>query len=126
MKRGWIALILLGIVLFTGTAEYIYVSGSADMYIAMLEEADGHMEKNEAAKALSVAERLDYRFTGQSGALNAFMFHNEISDIAGDIAMLRRYAQAGDVSEFLATSAHAKRQIIILKNAQRIKWENIF
>ena len=125
MKRGWIALIMIALSLICGVTEYIYVNSNADIYAAMLTDADEKMMKSEIAEAESVAQRLDYRFRTQSGMFNTFMYHSEVGAISCDLAMLQRYAQTGSTEEFLATSAKAKREIMNIKNEKALRWDNI-
>ena len=68
----------------------------------------------------------DNRFKKQSGIFNIFMYHSEMEHISCDLAMLRRYAQTGATSDFLATSACAKREILAIRDRKVLKWENIF
>lgn len=126
MKRGWIALAMIALSLILGGIEYGYVTMNVDAYVQMLDDADDKMAHNLVYEAQSVAERLDNRFRKQSGIFNVFMYHSEVGHISSDLAMLRRYAQTGSVEEFLATSACAKREILTIRDAKLLKWENIF
>ena len=126
MKRGWIALAMLGLAMLLGGIEYVYVTSNADAYIKMLDSADEKMRHNEVLEAETEAEKLDNRFRKQSGIFNIFMFHSEVGHISSDLAMLRQYARTGDKEDFLATSACAGRKIQDIKNSKLMKWENIF
>lgn len=126
MKRGWIAIIMIALSLILGGAEYIYVTANADAYIRMLDDADEKMAHNEVYAAEEAARKVDNRFRKQSGVFNIFMFHSDIGHISSDLAMLRRYAQTGDVEDFLATSACAKQKIQSIRESKMMKWENIF
>ena len=126
MKRGWIALVMIALSLLFGGIEYLYVTANADAYLQMLEEADEKMADNKTYEAASVARRLDNRFQKQSGVFNIFMYHSEIGHIASDLAMLEKYAQAGATGDFLATSACARRKLLMIRSAKLIRWENIF
>ncbi|WP_407383275.1 DUF4363 family protein [Ruminococcus sp.] len=126
MKRGWIALAMIALSLILGGIEYGYVTMNVDAYVQMLDDADDKMTHSLVYEAQSVAERLDNRFRKQSGIFNIFMYHSEVGHISSDLAMLRRYAQTGSVEEFLATSACAKREILTIRDAKLLKWENIF
>ena len=79
-----------------------------------------------AARAREIAERADCRFSNQAGIYDIFMFHSDVTDIGNSLASLRRYAQTGDASEFLAASARIKRTFISLSKALSPKLENIF
>ena len=92
----------------------------------MLDEADDKMEHSLIKDAESVVRRLDHRFRSESGVLNMFMTHGGADNISSDLAMLCRYAQTGDTDEFLATSARAKREILILRESKALSWGNIF
>ena len=92
----------------------------------MLDDADEKMADNRMDEALSVAERLDHRFQNQSAWLSIFMYHSEVNDVAYELAKMRRYAQTGDVEDFLATSAVAKREILDIRDSKTLKWENVF
>lgn len=126
MKRGWIALIMIAVSLLLGGIEYIYVTANADAYIKMLDDADEKMAHSEIYEAESAAQRLDNRFQKQSAVFNIFMYHSEIGHISCDLAMLRRYARTGETAEFLATSACARREILAIRSAKLLRWENIF
>ena len=114
MKRAWIALGLILAALLIGGVDYLYTSTTANIYTEMLNEADAHMEKNEAYEAQSVTERLDHRFNEDKRILHIFSFHSDINNIGNDLAALRRYAQTGNTADYLATSAQAKRKILAL------------
>lgn len=126
MKRGWIALMMFILSLILGGYEYLYVNNSTDIYVQMLDDADEKMANNRMDEALSVAERLDHRFMNQTAIMSVFMYHSEVNNVAYELAKLRRYAQTGDVEEFLATSAKAKREIMDIKDSKTLKWENVF
>lgn len=126
MKRGWAALILFLIAAAIGVTEYVYVDTSTRMCIDMLNEADRHMEKNEMYEAQEIAGRIDNRFCSQAAVYDVFLFHSEVADISGRLAALRRYAQIGDVSEFLAASAGIKRSLTSIHNSRIPMWENVF
>ncbi len=114
MKRGWIALGLILALLALGVTEYIYTAKTAEIYTGMLNEADAHMEKNEAYEARSVTERLDHRFNEDKQILGVFSFHSDVNAIGYDFAALRRFAQTGNTADYLATSAQAKRKILAI------------
>lgn len=126
MKRGWIAVIMIALSLICGGYEYWYVTANTEIYVEMLEDADGKMEKNQIQEAESVAQRLDYRFRKDSGTLNMFTTHCDTGDISCDLAMLQRYAQTGDTEEFLATSAKARREIMGLRHSKEFSIGNVF
>ena len=126
MKRGWIAVVMIALSLMCGGFEYIYVTGNADVYAGMLDEADDKMEHSLIKEAESVVRRLDHRFKSESGVLNMFMNHSGADNISSDLAMLCRYAQTGDTEEFLAASARAKREILTLRESKDLSWSNIF
>ena len=125
MKRGWIALILMAISILNGAAEYLYVTTNTEAYIVMLDEADAFIAENRISEAQTTAEKLDYRFSKQSPVFNIFMYHCDVSGIGSDLAMLTRYARTGEVGEFLATSAKARREIMNVHNAKLLNWENL-
>lgn len=126
MKRGWIAIVMIALSLICGGFEYIYVTGNANVYAGMLDDADDKMEHSLIKDAESVVRRLDHRFKSESGVLNMFMNHGGADNISSDLAMLCRYAQTGDTEEFLATSARAKREILTMRESKRLSWGNIF
>lgn len=105
--------------------ENIYVTMNSAVYLNMLNEADADMEQNMVEEALSIVERLDYRFDKQSKVFESLMYHSEIGAVSSDLAMLRRYAQTGDTGEFLATSAKAKREIVTISNDRLPRIENL-
>lgn len=125
MKRGWIALGLIVFSLILGGVEYLHTATVTKVYTEMLNEADAHMEKNEAYEAQSVAERLDHRFNEDKNVLDIFSFHSDINAIAIDLAALRRFSQTGNTADFLALSAQAKRRIIIMSELRKPRLGNI-
>lgn len=125
MKRGWIALGLIALSLIIGGAEYLYTTNAAKIYTEMLNEADAHMEHNEAYEAQSVTERLDHRFNEDKNILDTFSFHSDINAIANDLGALRRFSQTGNTADFLALSAQTKRRIITLSELRIPRLENI-
>ena len=119
-------MIMTALAILIAVSEYLYISTSSTVYVEMLNEADALMEQNEAARAREIAERADCRFSNQAGIYDIFMFHSDVTDIGNSLASLRRYAQTGDASEFLAASARIKRTFISLSKALSPKLENIF
>ncbi len=125
MKRGIIALLIVIAVAAFTLYQYFYITSSADIYIEMLSTAEEQIEQNAITDAQETVEKLDHRFTLGERTMEIFLQHSDVSEIALNIAMLRRYSQTGDISEFLAVSAVAKRQLINLSNAQTPCIENI-
>ena len=125
MKRGWIAAVMIGVALLLSGIEYLYFTSNTSVYIQMLNEADSDMEQNLVEDALSIVERLDYRYQKQSKIFNIFMYHSDVSAVSADLSMLRRYAQLGDPGGFLTTAARAKREIASIHNARLLTWDNI-
>ena len=126
MKRAWIAVGLIALSLILGGVEYLYVTTAANVYTEMLNEADEHMEKNEAYEVQSITERLDHRFNEDAGMLDMVSFHSEINAVSYDLASLRRYAQTGNTADYLALSAQVKRKILTLSDLRSPRLENIF
>ena len=125
MKRAWIALGLILISLLIGGIDYLYTATAVNIYTDMLNEADAHMEQNEAYEAQSVTERLDHRYNEDKRILHIFSFHSEINAVGNDLAALRRYAQTGNTADYLATSAQTKRRILALYELRTPKLGNI-
>ena len=125
MKRVWAALLMTALALLAAAAEYLYIGAGTQVYIDMLNEADALMEQNETAAACELAERADTRFCNQSRIYDIFMFHSDVNEISASLASLRRYAQTGDASEFLAASAKIKRLMMSMTNALTPRAENI-
>lgn len=126
MTRTWIAVGLLTAAIAAGGFETVYVTTAAESYVQMLNEADEHMEKNEVFEAQSTAQRLDHRFENQAKVYSVLSFDSNVTEIGKDLAALRRYAQTGTTSEFLALSAQVKRKIIARSNLRIPRLENIF
>ena len=125
MKRVLIAPLLIALSLLISGAENLFINANADACLALLDEADKRMEDMDSAGALSAAERLERRFMCQTGMFNIFLYHSEIGHIASDIAMMRQYARTGDASEFLASSACARRELEAVKHAKALTWDNV-
>lgn len=125
MKRAWIAIGLIVLSLILGGAEYLYAATAAKVYTEMLNEADEHMERNEAYEVQSITERLDHRFGEDAGLFDMLSFHSEINAISYDLASLRRYAQTGNTADYLALSAQVKRKILTLADIRSPRLENI-
>jgi len=125
MKRFWIALAMLAIVIIAGVAEYLYINANVGILVDLLNEADESIEQQDMYAAQDIAERLDTRFSNNARIFDIFMFHSEVTEIGKGLAALRRYSQTGEVSEFLATSARIKRELISMKNSRVPRLENI-
>ena len=125
MKRAWIAIGLIAASLVLGGVEYLYTANAAQIYTDLLNQADAHMEHNEAYEAQSVTERLDHRFSKDAGVLHIFNFHSDVNAVANDLAALRRYAMTGSIPEYLAVSAQAKRRILTLFDIRAPRLGNI-
>ena len=126
MTRGWIALVMIALSLLLGITEYSYVTSNSNVYLRMLEEADQRMEEHDFIGAESTAKRLNNRFRNQSGIFNIFMYHSEVGDIESDLMMMIRYAQTGNSTDFLATSACARREIQSIRQSKQLRWDNLF
>ena len=126
MKRGWAAVALLAAALVICGLEYAYIGLNTPVYLDMLNSADEYMEKNDVYAAMETAERLDNRFINDSKIYDLFLFHGDVLDIQASLAALRRFAQTGEASEFLATSARVKRILMSLHNTRLPRMENIF
>lgn len=125
MKRGWIALIMILIAAGISTAETLYTGVGTGTCVAMLIEADEHMERNEIAEARSLAERLDTRFGKLAETYDLFLYRSELLEVSAGLASLKRYAQTGDTSEFLAASARIRRILLSIHDSRLPTWENI-
>ena len=125
MKRGWIAIGLIAAAMILGGMEYLYLHSAADKYLSMLDEADAHMEQNEAFEAQSVTERLEHRFGGDKRVLHIFAFHSDINALSDDLAAMRRYARTGNTADYLAQSAQLRSRIQALRDLRSPKPENV-
>ena len=125
MKRGWIALILILIAAGISAAEALYTGAGTHACVALLDEADEHMERNEIAEARSLAERLDTRFGKLAETYDLFLYRSELLEVSTGMASLKRYAQTGDTAEFLATSARIRRILLSMHDSRLPTWENI-
>ena len=118
MRRGIIALILLIAAGVAAGIQYVFVTTNTNMFVEMLTQADQSVEENDFITAHDIASRLDHRYEDIVGTLNIFIHHGDTGSISGSLARLRRYAQTGDASSFLAESAAAKRALLSLYNAE--------
>ena len=126
MKRILFAPLLIALSLLISGAEAYFVNTSTDACLSLLSEADERMSNMDSIGALSAAERLERRFQGQTGLFNIFMYHSEVGHIASDLAMMRQYARTGAASDFLASSACARRELEAVRHAKALTWDNIF
>lgn len=118
MKRGWAALVMILLAVAAAAGEALFLDTVTHTCVAMLNEADAHMEQNEIQEAQSLAERADHRFAAEQGALDIFLYHSEIAEVSKGLAELRRYAQTGSTAEFLAASARIKRALLFLHSSR--------
>ena len=125
MKRGVIAVILLVICFITAGIQYVYVTSNTSMFVKMIEEADEYIENDDILSAQDAAYRLDHRYQETEQTLNIFIYHANTDAIARDIAMMRRYTQTSNSSDFLAASAACKRALMCLFNNEIPCFQNI-
>ena len=126
MKRGWIALLMIGLVLLLSSAESLYLNTNTDLCLNMLTEADERMATNDIAGAASIAERLDHRFSDQAGIYDLFLYHSEVLSISKALGAMHRYAQAGETAEFLAASMAVRREFLSIRNTRTPALGNVF
>lgn len=117
MKRIWAAAAMILLAVGVSAGETLYFDTSTRLCVEMLDEADQLMEKNEVAEAASLAGRLENRFNSQSAGYDVFLFHSDVLEVSAGLAMLRRYAQVGDASEYLAASARIRRILCSMRGA---------
>lgn len=126
MKRGWIALLMIGLVLLLSAAESLSLNAGVDLCLNMLAEADERMATNDIAGAVSIAERLDHRFSEQAGLYDLFLYHGEVLSISKGLGAMTRYAQAGETAEFLSASMGVRRELTSIRNTRLPMVRNIF
>lgn len=114
-------LIALGI----AVTETLYLHTGTHSCIALLDQADAHMERGEVDDALSLAERADHRFASDADLCDIFMYHSEVTEVRTGLAQLCRYAQARDTSEFLAASARVRRLLQSMEGSRSPRIGNI-
>jgi hypothetical protein len=126
MKRGWIALLMIALVLLAGAVELMWIDASTGLCLNMLSEADERMATNDIEGAVSIAERLDHRFSEQAGVYDLLLYHGEVLSISKGLGAMRRYAQAGETAEFLAASAAVRRELLSVRNTRLPSLGNVF
>lgn len=126
MKRGWIALILLLLAAALSCVQHGYVTAVGNTCVEMLDSADDLMQNNEVKEAESLTERLDNRLTQSRRLMDVFLFHSDLDALCEEIAAMRRYAHAGETTEFLAASARAKKGFHALIKDESLRWGNVF
>jgi hypothetical protein len=126
MKRGWIALLMIGAVALIAAAESLWISTNTGLCLNMLNEADERMATNDIEGAVSISERLDHRFSEQAGIYDLFLYHGEVLSISKGLGAMHRYASVGETAEFLAASMAVRRELLSIRNTRTPAFGNIF
>lgn len=125
MKRGWIGVALLLILLAGGGASAWSLSRKLEPMGTAMEQAAEAALSGDWEKAGSVKQQVQKRWECQWHGTAAFSDHGPMEAIDGLFAQLDVYEKAGETLGFAAVCGELSRQLAALGEAHVPNWWNL-
>lgn len=125
MNRFLAAMISLTIAAGLCITEYLCVKNSADKFISQIENIEKAMHEENIETALEYANNINKDWQETVSIVDMLLYHDYVDQIGTDLSTLSVYIQFDEEAELYATCEKAKRQLITLKENEKLTAENL-
>ena len=125
MKRIWIALALLGMVVSICIGGRIYLHRQAEQMEAILDRLEVAYNEGDTVAAHRIAEEFAHRFRHIGRTLDSFVPHDPLSETRETAAMLPALIRSGGEEELRMELARLREQLRHLRDIDDPSMENI-
>ncbi len=125
MKRFWIGITVLAVLLAAGVAITAYISGSHAPISDQLAQAAQAAENETWTQATDLARQAQAQWLQCRDFTAAFADHTVLEEIDAIFAEIDVYAATGDKISFAAACAHLSELTKAMAESHLPKWQNI-
>lgn len=126
MKRLWIAIGILAVVLSLCIAALVYQRRQVFILIAHLENVIAAYENGMAEEAYLLAVDLMHEYDERTRLFPYFLNHNDLTGCRESVVLLPSILRDGDAQEFRMESARCRAQLEFLLSIETPTAQNIF
>ena len=125
MKRIYISVLFLAIAFSLSAVELGYISGKADVFISMIDQADRYMRKTNFEDALNLCKDIEDQWCESAESIDMLLIHDYVDQIGNSISKMRSHAENGNPDLYFSESASAKKELASIKESEYPLLENI-
>ena len=125
MRRTWVGIVLLALLLILGIFSVLGIRGPLDAIADGLETASTLALSGSVADGAEDVQEALQLWTSARNAIAAFTDHDPLERIDAGFALLELYAAMGDNRNFSLVCLELSMQVRALGDAHSVRWWNI-
>lgn len=125
MRRTWVGIVLLALLLILGIFSVLGIHGPLDAIADGLETASTLALSGSVADGAAYVREALQLWTSARNAIAAFTDHDPLERIDAGFALLELYAAMGDNRNFSVLCLELSMQVRALGDAHSVRWWNI-
>ena len=126
MKRIYISVVIIALVLGASLFEIFYVGSKSDSYTDRIKSIDAVIMEGDRSSALEECKSLESDWNRDAGKIYTLLIHDYIDSIGISISQMRAHLENGNADMYFAESANAKKGLASIKGSEYPYFENIF
>ena len=125
MKRVWIAVGLLLVILAGTLAHSFYISGFTEELIGLLEQAEEYAEAGDWAAASECSRKAHQLWDGKETYLHLLLRHQDTDEIYLSFCEVEEFLECEEGGEYSAANAKLIAGLELLTEAEQLTLKNI-
>lgn len=125
MRRIYISLVFIIACAVFSAVQLGFVSAKADVFVAMIEQSDRYMMKNDFEEAIKLCKTVEEKWKESAEKIDMLLIHDYVDEIGINISKMRSYAESGSPDMYFAMSTSAKKELASIKESEYPLIENI-
>ncbi len=125
VKRIYISLTIILIVVTASAVQLGFISGKADTFISTIEQIDKQMQKSNFNEAITLCNNMEDKWFESADLIDMLLIHDYVDEIGSSISKMRAYAENGSSALYFAESTSAKKELTSIKESEYPNLENV-
>lgn len=126
MKRIYISLLFLIIMICCGSAELGYIAAKTDNITYMINQIDTFVDKSDFDKAIELCKNVEKEWSENGKSMDVLLIHDYVDNVGVNIEKMRVYIENEKIDMYFSESAVAKKELASIKESEYPYFENIF
>ena len=125
MKRTVISIGLLLVCLGASATQLFYICGNVNESLAIIEQIDTYMRKDDFRNALSDCAAINEKWGGVAKKVDSLLIHDYVDGISLSLAKMQTHIENGNPDMYFAESEKAKKALASIRDSEYPYAENI-
>ena len=125
MKRLYISILFFALSFIGASVEMGYVNAKTDFFLALIEQADKNVEKENYNEAFELCNEMEKKWKASSKIVDMMLNHENIDSVGVNFAKMSSHIKKGNIPLYYAESITAKKELAYIKESESLNLENI-